>query len=66
MAGGASLDPAGTKLHIKLSEIVMRPKKPNLSAKKRRNQEENKIGNESVISDEESMKLFYSISDNGE
>ena len=46
----AAMDPTGTKLHFKLSEIVMRPA---ISKKKLKTEQ----------ASDEDVKLFYSISD---
>jgi hypothetical protein len=55
----ASLDPAGTKIHFKISEIVLRPKKSVLSPTKKR------MGTIAVEEEKEEseIKLFYSIND---
>ena len=55
-----SMDPAGTKLHLKLSEIVMRPKNKQSSPMKKR-----RMGNIAVEEEKEEseIKLFYSLND---
>lgn len=58
----SSMDPAGTKLHFKLSEIVMRPKKQS-SPTKRTRQGAVAVEEEK---EESEIKLFYSLSDGGD
>lgn len=53
----ASTDPTGTRLRVKLSEIVMRP---------RRGSPQKKRVTVETEAEQDDLKLFYSISDGGE
>lgn len=59
----SSMDPAGTKLHIKLSEIVMRPRKQQTSPIKK-----GRVGTVAVEEEKEEseIKLFYSLTDSSD